>query len=65
MSEPNKNKDVIIGISKGHIEVNGASSVSIYSASGALISDGKNSVDVVAGVYIVVANGKPHKILVK
>lgn len=65
VSEPNKNKDVIIGISKGHIEVNGASSVSIYSASGALISDGKNSVDVVAGVYIVVANGKPHKILVK
>ena len=56
---------MLIGISKGHIEVIGASSVSIYSASGALISDGKNSVDVVAGVYIVVANGKPHKILVK
>lgn len=56
---------VTINATHGHIDVAGANNVAVYTISGALVSNGKNSVDVVAGAYIVIADGKSHKIIVK
>ena len=50
---------------KQPIKVSGAKSVNVFSTTGALISAGADTIDVVPGVYLVVADGITHKVLVK
>lgn len=53
-----------VSVSGSTIKVAGAKQVSIYSTSGALVSTSAEA-DVVPGVYLVVADGTAHKVLVK
>lgn len=58
------NSDVKVSVSDGTIKVNGAKHVNIFSTTGAMIST-NNEADVVPGVYMIVADGKTYKVLVK
>lgn len=59
------NGNVMISVVDGRINVAGATRVAVYTLSGAQVSEGTTQVDVVGGVYIVVADGQAHKIIVK
>ncbi len=59
------NGNVKISVVDGRINVAGATRVAVYTLSGAQVSEGTTQVDVVGGVYIVVADGQAHKIIVK
>lgn len=61
----NNGNGVTITTTGGNIKVTGAAGVAVYTVSGAQVSAGKTEIDVVPGVYIVVANGQAHKVLVK
>ncbi len=55
---------VNVAVSGNTIKVNGAKSVRVFSTTGALVGTG-NDIDVVPGVYLVVADGATHKVVVK
>lgn len=59
------NPNAKVSVSGATIKVSGAKSVSVFSTTGALISAGADTIDVVPGVYLVVADGITHKVLVK
>ncbi len=59
------NGNVKISVVDGRINVAGATRVAVYTLSGTQVSEGTTQVDVVGGVYIVVADGQAHKIIVK
>lgn len=50
---------------RGEIEVAGAADVKVYTLGGALISEGEANAKVPAGLYIVKADGKVKKVVVK
>lgn len=55
---------VKVNVASGTINVAGASSVAIYNTAGALVS--RNATTMLpAGVYVVVADGKSYKVIVK
>ena len=58
------NDNTIITTDNGKINVSGAASVKIYDITGRLIST-KSTESVASGIYIVIADGKSHKIAVK
>ena len=47
------------------ITVSGANSVSVYTIGGALVSENEATISVPAGLYVVLADGKAHKVAVK
>ncbi len=55
---------VRVGVAGGNINVVGAQRVAVYNAAGALVSTNANSI-LPAGIYIVVADGKRHKVVVR
>lgn len=59
------NPNAKVSVNGNTIKVSGAKSVNVFSTTGALISAGADTIDVVAGVYLVVADGITHKVLVK
>ena len=59
------NANAKVSVNGNTIKVSGAKSVNVFSTTGALISAGADTIDVVAGVYLVVADGITHKVLVK
>lgn len=61
----NVSNDVVkVTVNSSTINVAGASSVAIYTAAGALVS--RNAVTMLpAGVYVVIADGKSYKVVVK
>lgn len=56
---------VQVTVSGNTIMVGGAKHVAVYTAAGAQVSAGSTCIDVAPGVYIVVADGKAQKILVR
>ena len=59
------NPNAKVSVNGNTIKVSGAKSVNVFSTTGALISADADTIDVVAGVYLVVADGITHKVLVK
>ena len=59
------NPNAKVSVNGNTIKVSGAKSVNVFSTTGALISAGADTIDVVPGVYLVVADGITHKVLVK
>lgn len=58
------NEAVKVSVNGRTIDVAGASSVAIYNTAGALVS--RNATTMLpAGVYVVVADGKSYKVIVK
>ena len=60
----NDGDNVTISAENGTIDVRGANSVKIYDISGRIISD-KSSANVSNGIYVIVADGKGYKTIVK
>ena len=56
---------VSINVINGAIEVNGASEIEIYTIGGSVISKGAAKVACPVGMYIVKADGKAYKVIVK
>lgn len=56
---------VSVATGNGYIEVLGASEVTVYDIAGALIGGGDTRFEVVSGVYVVVADGKAMKVIVR
>lgn len=65
INDVNDNQNILITEHDGQIKVTGTTDVAVYTAAGVQVSAGKAEINVVPGVYIVVAGGTPHKILVK
>ncbi len=59
-----ENNGVKVTVNGNVIKVNGAKSVRVFSTTGALVGTG-NEIDVVPGVYLIVADGTTHKVIVK
>ncbi len=59
------NNKAMISVNGNTIQVSGATHVAVYTMTGAQVSAGHAKVDVVPGVYIVVADGQSHKVMVK
>ena len=59
-----ENNGVKVTVNGNVIKVNGAKGVRVFSTTGALVGTG-NEIDVVPGVYLIVADGTTHKVIVK
>lgn len=57
--------NVVVKAGRGFIEVIGAEEATVYSVSGAIVGAGANRYEVAPGVYVVLANGKVAKVVVR
>ncbi len=55
----------VVKAGQGYIEVVGAETSSVYSVSGAMVGNDESRYDVVPGVYVVIADGKAVKVVVR
>lgn len=55
----------VVKAGQGYIEVIGAETSSVYSVSGAMLGNDESRYDVVPGVYVVIADGRAVKVVVR